>query len=187
MQSVVETAIYLADAKGVGLSEEERAAIVNFVALKPDAGDEIKGSGGARKIRFGGKGKGKSGGFRVISFYCGADMANKQTPGQRMIASAKQALAFAEDDDNSCVVHIPDEIDVVRIRGKVNMSQRQFAAHFGVSIHTIRQWEQGRAVPSGPARALLNVIDREPKAVRRVLAKAPMNGTARTGPQHVHT
>lgn len=104
-------------------------------------------------------------------------MTNKQTAGQRMIASAKQALAFAQGEDNGCVVHVPDEIDVARIRGKVNMSQRQFAAHFGVSVRTVQEWEQGRAVPSGPARTLLIVIDREPKAVRRALVSSP-NGTA---------
>jgi putative transcriptional regulator len=114
-------------------------------------------------------------------------MANRQTPGQRMIASAKQALAFAEGEDNGCVVHIPNEIDVAQIRGKVNMSQRQFAAHFGVSVRTIQEWEQGRAVPSGPARALLIVIDREPKAVRRALAISAMGGAARRKPQHIHT
>ena len=114
-------------------------------------------------------------------------MANKQTPGQRLIASARQALAFAEGEDNDCVVHIPDEIDVARIRGKVNMSQRQFAAHFGVSVRTIQEWEQGRAIPSGPARALLMVIDREPNAVRRALASSPMGGAARTKAQNIHT
>jgi putative transcriptional regulator len=113
--------------------------------------------------------------------------ANKQTPGQRMIASAKQALAFAEGEDNGCIVRIPDEIDVARIRGKVNMSQRQFAAHFGVSIRTIQEWEQGRSVPSGPARALLIVIDREPNAVRRALASSPIGGATRTEAQHIHT
>jgi len=51
-----------------------RAAIVDFVALNPDAGDEIKGTGGACKIRFAGMGKGKSGGSRVVSFYSGADI-----------------------------------------------------------------------------------------------------------------
>src|SRR5579862_3181715 len=74
MQAVVETDVYLRDAKSVGLSEKERAAIVDFVALNPDAGDEIKGTGGARKMRFAGKGKGKSGGYRVISFYSGDDI-----------------------------------------------------------------------------------------------------------------
>ncbi len=94
-------------------------------------------------------------------------MSKKQTPGQRMIASAKQALAFAEGKDAGCVVHIPEEIDVARIRAKVNMSQRRFADYFGVSARTVQEWEQGRAVPSGPSRALLMVIDREPQAVRR--------------------
>jgi putative transcriptional regulator len=103
-------------------------------------------------------------------------MTKKLTPGQRMIASAKQALAFAEGQDAGCVVHIPDEIDVVRIRKKANMSQRQFAAFFGVSARTVQEWEQGRAVPSVPARALLMVIDREPEAVRRALVSFPVTG-----------
>ena len=74
MQAVVETPQYLRDAKNAGLSDEERAAIVDYVALNPEAGDEIKGTGGARKIRFAGKGKGKSGGYRVIHFYSGPDI-----------------------------------------------------------------------------------------------------------------
>ena len=69
MQSVVETEEYLKDAKQAGLSEEERAAIVEFIAKNPEAGAEIRGTGGARKVRFAGKGKGKSGGYRVITFF----------------------------------------------------------------------------------------------------------------------
>jgi hypothetical protein len=74
MQAVVETDIYLRDAKNAGLTEEERAAIVNFVALNPAAGDEIQATGGARKIRFSGKVKGKSGGLRVVSIYGGTEI-----------------------------------------------------------------------------------------------------------------
>jgi hypothetical protein len=74
MQAVVETDIYLRDAKTLGVSEEERATIVDYLAGNPDAGDEIKGTGGARKIRFAGRGKGKSGGYRVVSFYSGANI-----------------------------------------------------------------------------------------------------------------
>jgi len=48
--------------------------IVGFIAANPDAGKEIRGSGGARKVRFAGKGKGKSGGYRVITFYSGEDI-----------------------------------------------------------------------------------------------------------------
>jgi putative transcriptional regulator len=110
-------------------------------------------------------------------------MAKKKTPGQRMIASAKQALAFAEGEDNGCVVHIPDDINVARIREKVSMSQRQFAAYFGVNVRTVQEWEQGRSFPSGPSRALLMVIDREPKAVRRALVSFPIGGKTPTGPE----
>ncbi len=71
MQTVIETADFLKDAKDAGLSEEERREIVDFIADNPLAGDEISGTGGARKVRFGAKGKGKSGGVRVITFYSG--------------------------------------------------------------------------------------------------------------------
>ena len=91
------------------------------------------------------------------------------TAGERMIASAKQALAFAKGEETDCVVHIPDEIDIARIRAKIGMSQGKFAAYFGVKVRTIQEWEQGRVVPSGAARAFLTVIDREPEAVRRAL------------------
>jgi mRNA-degrading endonuclease RelE of RelBE toxin-antitoxin system len=67
MHTVIETEFFLRDAKAVGLSEAERVAMVDFIASHPDAGDEIKGTGGARKIRFAGKGKGKSGGYRVVT------------------------------------------------------------------------------------------------------------------------
>lgn len=74
MQTVVETNEYLRDAKRARLSEDSRKEIVEFIAKKPFAGVEISGTGGARKLRFSNKGKGKSGGFRIITFYSGRDM-----------------------------------------------------------------------------------------------------------------
>ncbi|MDE1901779.1 MAG: type II toxin-antitoxin system RelE/ParE family toxin [Alphaproteobacteria bacterium] len=74
MQVVIETPDYLVNAKALGLTADERKAIVNYMAQNPDAGDEMKGTGGARKIRFAGRGKGKSGGYRVITFYAGKDI-----------------------------------------------------------------------------------------------------------------
>jgi len=68
---VVETAPFIAAAKAAGLSGGEVDRIIDHVARKPDAGDVIQGTGGARKVRFGGRGKGKSGGYRVITFYSG--------------------------------------------------------------------------------------------------------------------
>ncbi len=74
MQTVVETDRFQRDVKLLGMSDEDHDEIVNFVAANPDAGDEIKGTGGARKLRFAGKGKGKRGGYRVITFYSGSDI-----------------------------------------------------------------------------------------------------------------
>jgi len=113
----------------------------------------------------------------------------KLTAGQRMIASAEQALAFANGENNACVVHIPEEIDTARIRKKIGMSQNQFAAYFGVGVRTIQEWEQGRSVPSASARAFLTVIDHEPDAVRRALVNFTVTGGNHrpTGqPHHTH-
>lgn len=97
--------------------------------------------------------------------------------GSRMIASARQALAFAQGDTgNGCVAHVPDTIDVRRIREKIHLTQSDFARYFGVNPRTIQDWEQGRRAPSGASRAFLTVIDREPDAVRRALVASPRQG-----------
>lgn len=74
MHTVVETQTFLRQAERQGMSEAEREAVVNAIAANPGAGDLIQSSGGCRKIRFAGKGKGKSGGFRVITFYGGENL-----------------------------------------------------------------------------------------------------------------
>ena len=74
MHTVIETADYLKDAKAAGLSEAEREAVIEHLARHPDAGTVIPGTGGARKLRCAGRGKGKSGGYRVITFYAGTRM-----------------------------------------------------------------------------------------------------------------
>lgn len=56
------------------MSEAERDTVVETVANRPDIGDDIPGTGGARKVRVAGRGKGKSGGYRVITFYSGKDI-----------------------------------------------------------------------------------------------------------------
>ena len=74
MQTVVETPAFLGDARSLGLSDGERLAIVTWIAANPAGGDVIEGTGGARKVRFAGRGKGKSGGYRVITFFSGTDI-----------------------------------------------------------------------------------------------------------------
>jgi hypothetical protein len=56
------------------MTAEEMKAAVDAVARDPRTGDLIVGSGGCRKIRVAGKGRGKSGGYRVVTFYAGSDV-----------------------------------------------------------------------------------------------------------------
>jgi hypothetical protein len=74
MQGVVETKEYLRRARQCGISDQEREEIINFIAGNPLAGDEISGTGGARKVRFARPGKGKSGGYRIITFFSGQNI-----------------------------------------------------------------------------------------------------------------
>lgn len=93
--------------------------------------------------------------------------------GKRIIRSLRQVLAYTRREAvRGFRVHIPEEIDVRAIRRGARMSQAEFARCFGVSVRTMQDWEQGRRVPSGPARAFLAVIAREPEAVRRALSRA---------------
>ena len=74
MYTVIETPTFLADCETAGISEEERAAMVAAISREPSAGEMIVGTGGARKRRFGRRGKGKSGGYRTVSYFAGEDV-----------------------------------------------------------------------------------------------------------------
>lgn len=62
--------------------------------------------------------------------------------------------------------------DIKAIRSKLGKSQSEFALMIGVSVATLRNWEQGRRVPDGPALALLRVASAEPRMVARALRGA---------------
>jgi len=67
-------------------------------------------------------------------------------------------------------VHIPAEIDVKAIRGRLGLTQQQFAIRFGFSVNTLRHWEQGRRIPEGPTRAYLLVMTGSRRRLRRRFA-----------------
>lgn len=73
MHTVVETPEYLTASKKAGMTDAEREAAVVHVASNPEAGDIIPGTGGCRKVRIAKEGGGKSGGYRVITYYSSAD------------------------------------------------------------------------------------------------------------------
>lgn len=68
MLTVVETPIFIRRAEKL-LTEDEHAELITYLARHPEAGDEIVGTGGVRKVRFAAKSKGKSGGVRVIYYF----------------------------------------------------------------------------------------------------------------------
>lgn len=73
MHAVALTHAFVRAAKQAGIAEPEIEALVDYLAENPTAGAEIVGTGGCRKLRFAGRGKGKSGAYRVVTFYTGSN------------------------------------------------------------------------------------------------------------------
>lgn len=98
-------------------------------------------------------------------------MTMKKRPN-RILQGAKEALAFASGkaDVSEFRVHVPADVDVAKLRRRLKLSQTQFSHRFGFNPASVKDWEQGRNRPSGPIRAYLKVIEREPRAVVRALS-----------------
>ncbi len=62
--------------------------------------------------------------------------------------------------------------DIAALRRFVGLTQEQFARAVGISVHTLRNWEQGRRKPEGPAIALLRIAARHPRIIRENLRSA---------------
>ena len=93
------------------------------------------------------------------------------TFGQQLLKSMEQALAHAKGEPvpvRATTVLVP-KVDVRAIRERQRLSQAQFAARYGFTPASVRNWEQGRRIPDGPARILLAVIDQHPEVVESVL------------------
>ena len=87
----------------------------------------------------------------------------------RMMNSLKEVEAFLAGDSTGCRVHIPADMDVKAIRGKLKMTQARFADTFGFSLDAVKHWEGGRRTPEASARAFLTVIAKNPAAVIEAL------------------
>ena len=97
-----------------------------------------------------------------------APKADAMTPlGKSVLKGLQEALAIAKGEMEPARIYT--DVDVAKIRAKLKMSQAEFAKMIHVSKRVIQEWEQHRKAPSGPARALLKVVDRAPATVKRVL------------------
>lgn len=74
MHTVIWTTVFLSQARKCGLSDDELTDIVTTISDNPRSGDIMSGTGGARKLRHPGRGKGKSGGYRTVHFYAADDV-----------------------------------------------------------------------------------------------------------------
>jgi putative transcriptional regulator len=88
-------------------------------------------------------------------------------------AGLDDARAYLEGtvDKRRYRVHVPEKMDVKKIRTRLGLSQEAFAETYGFALSAVRDWEQGRRRPERSARILLKIVEKEPDAVTRALAR----------------
>ena len=82
-----------------------------------------------------------------------------------LVESVKEMRAVRRGERKPARVTVVEPVHVQAIRRRLGMTQPEFAQLIGVSVATLRNWEQGRRQPHGPARALLKVVAKNPAAV----------------------
>ena len=111
---------------------------------------------------------------------------SKRNIAQEMIKGLEEIKAWKRGELKlkTYSVEMPRAADVPAIRKELGLSQPEFAGFMGVSLGTLRNWEQERREPQGPARALLLVASKQPAAVLAALEAAKpvlRSGTHRMG------
>jgi putative transcriptional regulator len=86
-----------------------------------------------------------------------------------LVASVREGGAILRGDQPASRMFTIQAPEIKEIRASFGLTQEQFAALLGISVRTLRNWEQGRRVPEGPARVLLQVAAKHPEAVLDVV------------------
>ena len=73
-----------------------------------------------------------------------------------------QGIRELQRGEHGRIINVPA---ISSIREKTGLSQSRFAELLGVSVRTLQEWEQGRRMPSGAARTLLLIAERNPRAL----------------------
>ncbi len=94
----------------------------------------------------------------------------KPSDCEKLVTSVRQAGRIHRGELRPSRVTTLEAADVRTIRDGLGVTQEDFALMIGVSVATLRNWEQGRRVPDGPAQALLRVAAANPKAVVAALS-----------------
>jgi putative transcriptional regulator len=97
-----------------------------------------------------------------------------RTAFDKIKAGLDDAKAYLDGtaDKRKYAIHVPARVNVKKIRTRLGLSQETFAQTYGFALSAVRDWEQGRRQPERSARILLKVVEKEPEAVTRALAKS---------------
>jgi putative transcriptional regulator len=88
---------------------------------------------------------------------------------EELLESVKQAKAIEQGELKPArTFRINPKTDIVKVRGKLGLSQSKFAAVLGISADTLQNWEQGRRSPTGPAKVLLKIATKHPEVLLEV-------------------
>lgn len=90
-----------------------------------------------------------------------------------LLASVREGGAILRGEKRASREYHLDEPDVRCLRQRYGLSQPKFAALLGISVATLRNWEQGRRQPEGSARVLLRIVSLHPGAVLDVARRYP--------------
>mgnify|MGYP002641983097 CR=1 FL=1 len=91
--------------------------------------------------------------------------------GDSILRGLDEAIDYAKGDRNGFIAHVPDDIDVRQVRASTKLSQAKFAATYGFTLDSIRNWEQHRRHPDTATRAYLMVIEHDPDSVLKALTE----------------
>ena len=82
-----------------------------------------------------------------------------------LVESLKEGGAILRGESPASRSFTMDPVDMKRVRKDYDLTQTEFAALLGISVRTLRNWEQGRRIPQGPARVLLQIAAKHSEAV----------------------
>jgi putative transcriptional regulator len=87
----------------------------------------------------------------------------------KIAAGVQEVAAIARGETVPAKTYVPPELDVRRLRRAQGLTQEEFSARYGLPVAMIRDWERGRRLPNSAARALLQIIKKDPKAAAQAL------------------
>lgn len=99
---------------------------------------------------------------------------------QELLASVRQGAAIVKGTQPASRTFEFPETEVRALREQFGLSQDKFAQLVGISVGTLRNWEQGRRRPEGPARVLLQVAARHPDALLDIAGQQPTRKRSQT-------